>query len=263
VHLHFVTTHQAPGGPHQALRSEGAAASLMSYAHRRVEPFLSGCWGPHHRLIIDSGAFSAWSAGEVIRPEAYAEWALRFQRRWRGRLGALEFMSLDVIGDQAASWRNHQALRLAGLDPIPIVTHGVELHHLDRAMDEHPRVALGGLVPLTRDARALRGWLDACFARVLRRYKTTGKIARLHLLGVTQPWVMRRYPAFSVDSSSWEVLIRYGGAGGMLGAHEKVPHNTVAPAINVYALRQQLRLYQGLAREASEIWRARGIDFDA
>lgn len=260
MHLHLVTTHMAQAGPHQALREERAACTLMSYAHRRVEEFLRGCWTSGHRLLIDSGAFTAWSIGEVVRPEEYAEWALDFERRWRPHLGALEFISLDVIGDQEASWRNLQALRLRGLHPIPVVTHGVDLAHLDRAIEESPRVALGGLVPLTRDPPALRAWLDACFRRIARQ-RGRGALPRVHLLGVTQPWVLRRYPVYSADSSSWEVTIRYGGAAGLLGRHAKVPQNTRAPAINLYVLRQQVRAYQALAAQMTELWRARGIEW--
>ncbi len=260
MHLHLVTTHMHPGGPHRALREERAGCTLMSYAHRRVEPFLRGCWGPGHRLIIDSGAFTAWTAGEAIRPEVYAEWALQFEQRWRGRLGALEFMNLDVIGDQEASWRNLQALRVRGLDAMPVVTHGAEPVHLERAIEEHPRLALGGLVPLTRNPAALRAWLDRCFGLLLRRHAAGQRLVRVHLLGVTQPWVLRRYPAFSADSSSWEISVRYGGASGQLGVpHPKVPRNAAQPALNLYVLRQQVRAAQALAQEVSAIWAARGI----
>lgn len=115
------------------------------------------------RLLVDSGAFTAFTQGQVLRPEAYAGWALELERRWGPHLRALHFFSLDVIGDQDASWRNHTHLEQLGLQPIPIVTFGADLRHLERALG-YPYLALGGLVPWAKR----RSVLQAVARSVLR-----------------------------------------------------------------------------------------------
>jgi hypothetical protein len=58
------------------------------------------------RVIIDSGAFTAFTTGKTIDPRDYAKWSIEFKERWKGKMTALHFMNLDVIGDQDASWSN-------------------------------------------------------------------------------------------------------------------------------------------------------------
>lgn len=164
------------------LALESDTNDLLSYAYRKEEPSYQQLWDMRihltdttaqlqgdlrPRVIIDSGAFTAWSTGKRIDPRDYAEWALDFDKRWRHKMASLEFMNLDVIGDQDASWRNQAILERLGMAPLPIITFGVDLKHLDRALEEYDYIALGGLVPYSRDKVKLKKWLDACFSRVM------------------------------------------------------------------------------------------------
>lgn len=215
------------------------------------------------RVIIDSGAFTAWSTGKVIHPKDYAEWALDFDSRWRHKMASLEFMNLDVIGDQDATWRNLEILEGLGMRPMPIVTYGVDLKHLDRALENYDYIALGGLVPYSRDKVKLKSWLDACFYRVMKYRKKTGIMRRVHLLGITTDWVLKRYPCYSSDSSSWVSCLRFGG-GDAAGIKQlpRYKESDAAMAATIHTLRSEIRKYKKMQDEATKLWVSRGIAFD-
>ena len=143
---------------------------------------------------------------------------------------------------------------------IPIVTQGADKKHLHRALAQADYFALGGLVPLTRQKAKLQGWLDACYKPVVAKFQATGTMPKVHLLGVSQEWVLHRYPVYSCDSSSWVAVLRYGSTGALgKGGPQKVPHAKKEPAINVYALRQEIRKYREMEEKATALWAQRGI----
>jgi hypothetical protein len=215
------------------------------------------------RVIIDSGAFTAWTTGKSINPKDYAAWALDFDKRWRDKFASLEFMNLDVIGDQDGTWRNLSILEGLGMKPLPIITYGVDLKHLDRALENYDYIALGGLVPYTRQKDKLRAWLNACFSRVMAYHKKTGTMRRLHLLGVTTDWVLKRYPCYSSDSSSWVSCLRFGG-GDAAGIKQLPRYNESegAMAATIHTLRSEIRKYKKMEQEATNLWKSRGIIWD-
>lgn len=252
------------------LPNEKHGNSLMSYAYKKeTEQEWIHSWNRsiiadiRPRVIIDSGAFTAWSTGKAIHPKDYAEWALDFDKRWRHKMASLEFMNLDVIGDQEASWGNQKVLEGLGMKPLPIITYGVDLAHLDRALSEYPYIALGGLVPYSRDKAKLKKWLDACFSRIMAHRKKTGIMPRIHLLGITTDWVLKRYPCFSSDSSSWVSCLRFGG-GDAAGIKQlpRYKESDAAMAATIHTLRAEIRKYKKMQDEATKLWTLRGVVFD-
>ena len=91
----------------------------MSYAYKNEEPAYKPVLqqqGIRPRVIIDSGAFTAFTLGKAVDTKEYAEWAKDFDSRWRHRMDSLHFMNLDVIGDQDASWINQSILERASVN---------------------------------------------------------------------------------------------------------------------------------------------------
>lgn len=253
----------------ESLKTNNIQFHLMSYAYRSEEPAYKNVWemnsytNLHPRVIIDSGAFTAWSTGKIIRPQDYAEWALDFDKRWRHKMASLEFMNLDVIGDQDASWRNQEILENLGMNPLPIITYGVDLSHIDKAIEKYGYIALGGLVPYSKDKIKLKQWLDACFSRVLSHRRKAGVMPRVHLLGITTDWVLKRYPCYSSDSSSWVSCLRFGG-GGAAGLKQipRYKESDAAMSATIHVLRSEIRKYRKMQDEATALWASRGVEWD-
>lgn len=215
------------------------------------------------RVIIDSGAFTAFTTGKTINPKDYAAWALDFKQRWESKMAALHFMNLDVIGDQDASWANQSAIEAMGLKPLPIVTYGADKRHLIRAIEHYDYIALGGLVPWSRQKDKLAAWLDYCFSIVMAHHKKTGVMPRVHLLGITTDWVLKRYPCYSSDSSSWVACLRFGG-GAAAGIKQlpRYKESDGAMAATIHTLKAEIRKYKKMQDEATNLWSKRGIHFN-
>lgn len=252
----------------QYLPMEGISGVLISYAYKNLEKILPEMLhvSKECHLIIDSGAFTAHSTGKTIRLEEYAEWAIAFDKHWRNKLTSLEFMNLDVIGDQEKSQVNLHKIESMGLRPLPIFTYKADLSILDGLLERYEYIALGGLF----DKPNLQKWLDACFFRVMKYHKKNGIVRKIHLLGVTTDWILRRYPCYTSDSSSWTQGFRFSGGvkvwlkqGGIKA--DGIPlcsEGESAVNINIHLMRASIRHYKKMQDEATKLWTSRGITWN-
>lgn len=264
MHLHLVSwPNQKP--QFDSLMAEKPGDHLMSYASEGDEAAYAPIWESdlRPRVIIDSGAFTAWSTGKPIAPEDYADWAIGFRERWAPKMRRLDFISLDVIGDQEASWRNFHRIRSMGLDVLPVVTHDAPKRDVEAAL-EYPYICFGGLVPLANSRGALREWLDKVFSLIVERWKQTGEMPKIHLLGVGQEWVLERYPCYSSDTSSWVRSLRFGRSDVMGRSMRRLPRYTAGEgelAVTLQTLREEIRKLKRIERDATNLWKNRGIEW--
>lgn len=167
---------------------------LVSFAyldHWRKEA--SMC--PAARLMLDSGAFTSHTRGDVIDHDALIAEAT--SGRWTEAIG------LDVIGDWRASEAN--ADREHALVPgrmIPTFHLGDPWELLAKYVARSGKVAIGGMVgaPLLLVLR----FLEQVFARAWPH--------RLHSFGRIDEKILTRFPFESADSSNWLIgVVRFGG----------------------------------------------------
>lgn len=177
---------------------------LLSFHYYRdvdLDDFL-GKFPERPDVFVDSGAYSAKSLGEAIDIAAYARWV----QRWQGHITA--FANLDVIGDPVRTATNQQRMEDLGVRPLPVY-HALgdwrlDFDHLAGLCERYSYVCLGGLVG-ERGFAALMPWLVQAFQTAAR----TG--TRFHGFGQTRAEVLRDLPWYSLDSSSWGSVYRYGG----------------------------------------------------
>jgi hypothetical protein len=146
----------------------------------------------HLRVLVDSGAFTAWKAGGSIQLDDYC----RFLDKppvpiWR-------YFVLDVIGDPVATFANYQTMRKRGLNPIPIFTRGDDVSRLNEYYDTSDVVAVGGLVGTPNALSFLNGIMKHVGER------------KVHWLGITRHPFLVHYRPFSCDSSNYNNSLRYG-----------------------------------------------------
>jgi hypothetical protein len=170
-------------------------------------------------IMLDSGAFSAWSRGGAIDLQDY----IAFLQRHEHLIDL--YISLDVIAGlfpyrawrrhtiekaAAQSYANHRCMRRNNLIPIPVFHQGDSWDWLSRYLNDGE-----SYVALATDKRASRvetmDWLDQCFevlsdARGQPRVKT-------HALGLSDTSLARRHPWSTLDSTRW---LQSGGHGHIL-----------------------------------------------
>jgi len=150
-------------------------------------------------VFADSGAFSAKNFKATIDPGEYADWLHKYRDLFT------VYANLDVKGDLAAGLRNQDYLEKRGLQPLPVFHAGEPLEALEEMAVHYPYLAIGGVArefgknwspPLIR-------WFTRCFSA------TQGRSA-VHGFGITHFGVMRMFPWYSLDSSTWRSGARFG-----------------------------------------------------
>jgi hypothetical protein len=210
------------------------------------------------RILIDSGAFTAYTTGKIITPEEYGEWALNFREQWGHKVKSLHFFNLDVIGDQIGSDKNLHKLESMGLEPIPIFTYGGDSKNLQYYLDNYEYIGLGGLVG--RKTQEQLDWIRYCFSFVIKKYKKTSVLPKIHLLGITKEVILKEVPCYSSDSSSWMTCIRFGN-GKAIGK-KRIPKYTEseeALKITIITLKNEIRKYKKMQDDVTNLWKKRGI----
>lgn len=155
-------------------------------------------------LFLDSGAYSAYTQKETIDVEQYGSFI-----RQHGEHFSL-IANLDDIGDTGPrSWNNLKALEAMGCNVFPVFHLEDDEKYLVKMLDEgYPFIALGGLVGASTNV--LGNWFDRIWSKYLAQENGIPR-TNVHGFGLTDFKLMKSYPWFSIDSSSWAMAGIYGG----------------------------------------------------
>lgn len=148
------------------------------------------------RLLIDSGAFTAFTTGKTITLDSYAG----FLEKWRGCWD--HAITLDVIGDPAKTAAQTRKLHERGLPVMPVFTRGGNLAEFDAMVRDAGYVAVGGTVGLGTKPQRER------VAMLQRRAQDLG--GGIHALGVGSLSTLRVARPYSADASSISGAFRFG-----------------------------------------------------
>ncbi len=177
---------------------------LMSFHYFRkqnMEKVMRESFGepPYPPLFADSGAYSAWSLGQPIKVEEYADWL----DQWGHLFNVVS--NLDVKGDVAAGLRNQAYLERRGHRVCPVFHGGEPWSVLEDFCQHYPYILLGGLAgaSVTNGDKRVLAWLTRCF-------QIAGKRSVFHGFGMTNWQNLKLFPWYSVDSSSWGQGFRFG-----------------------------------------------------
>jgi hypothetical protein len=148
------------------------------------------------QLMVDSGAFTAFTCGRTIVLDEYAAYLQRWTGHWDHAI------TLDVIGDPVASRANTRRLHARGLPVMPVFTRSDTLAEFDAMVADCRYVAVGGLVGLPRKAQLAR------VTMLQRRAANAG--GGIHALGIGAMPILRAARPYSADASTVQVMFRLG-----------------------------------------------------
>lgn len=181
------------------------------------------------KLMLDSGAFSAWKSGKSIDIDKLIEETLN--PRWG------DTVSLDVIGDAEASARNCEYMRSRGSKAYPVFHIGDPWSLLDQYCSIYPKLGLSCRFGEAH-VQSMR-WLEQCFRRCWPHL--------FHSFGWVKEDMLMEFPFHSADTSSWINGRLFGNWKG-LGAHKmKVPGSKAL-------LVADMEFYAKLERRLKEKW---------
>jgi hypothetical protein len=164
---------------------------LLSYFYFRnksLQEFVDQI-GYQPEVLLDSGAYSAWTTGRNISPLDY----MRYIRDNQSLIS--NYVALDVVGDPDVTWYYYQIMKLKGFKPIPVYHYGTDEQHLRRYLDDGVGfVALGGTVPIP-DKYMVAQWVK----KLIGKYPGI----KFHVLGASSKPILGVEGLYSCDSSTW------------------------------------------------------------
>lgn len=207
-------------------------------------------------LILDSGAFSAFTMNTKIDITDYGKTVLKNKQH------ITRCANLDVIGDSEATYKNWLILKEMGCNPLPVIHYGSEKKWFDIYLKEHKveYLALGGLVPYTKQKTKLKKWLDYSFSLIKPYFPV-----KIHLFGVTTNWVLKRYPVYSCDSTGWLYagkrgrILEFNGSGVV--AHRDTDSLSKAHNYKQNDIRSGLA-YREFEDYLTKLWEKRGVKWE-
>lgn len=262
---------------------EGINSTLWSFAYgtSSQERDWRSCWeltrnrGMKVRVILDSGAFTAWSSGKTVKLEDYAEWAIKISKSFP--FDSIRFINLDHIpgkkglsatADQikmaaSQSLKNADTLRTLGVTPLVEVFHQDEPFELLKIINERRK---GGVIALSPrndvSVQQRELWLKKCLQYCVKEFGKEN-IPPCHGLAVTSERLLKAFPFFSGDSSTWTQCLQYGKAREI--GIKKIPPAKGGDAekmVNIHALRHNVRKFKRIESDMTSLWKLRGITWD-
>lgn len=155
-------------------------------------------------LMIDSGAYSAWTKKETLDLDSYISF---IHEKILPDFPHAVYVNLDVIGDGKASYKNWRRMRKAGLEPLPIYHVSTDEKWLRKYLAVTDYIGLGAIANMTSSKRIIS--LDRIWGKYLIG-KDRMPTAKVHGMGITSYSLMKRYPWYSIDSTSYQKSAWFG-----------------------------------------------------
>ncbi len=119
------------------------------------------------------------------------------------------FVTMDIIYNAKASWEVQKYMDESGLIAMPVFHYGEPWEYLERYLEKYEYVGVGGLGQRA-SVQSYLDFGDQIFKRVCdSRGRPQNK---MHGFAMTSIQLMKRYPWYSCDSSTWASLSRNGWA---------------------------------------------------
>lgn len=154
------------------------------------------------KLMLDSGAYTAWRKGTVIDIDEYGQFVTEHKDLFD------VCVNLDVIGSGKKSYINWRHLWDNGVETMPVWHVGTDEKWLKKYLDKTDYIGLGAIANLS-SVRRVAG-LTHIWDNYLREEEKIAKY-KVHGMGLTAVDIVTRYPWYSIDSVSPVLQAGYGG----------------------------------------------------
>jgi hypothetical protein len=205
-----------------------------------------------YRLIIDSGAFSAYNSGHEVTLDGYCSFlkAIEYSRFERA-------VQLDVVFKPEETKLNLDIMRDRGFNVSPVFTRGDDFNYFDELLTRDEYVFVGGVQSQGKGNSEPLRFANECLKR------SKGK--KVHYLAFIRPDYLIYYKPYSVDASSWSSsaqfgnLMLYDGNGRMRSFDRS--HFKTFPKPEIISLMRSLKIEMDEIKELQKLdkWRNKGL----
>lgn len=225
------------------LKANGVTNRLESYfALSKTEPSAKD----FDRYLLDSGGYSARVRGITISVAEYAAYINKFKIKYAFNLDT------NSVPETLANQKYLEENTKAYIIPIYHLSDWLDPKYrslLERYIEKYPYIGLGGSAGVSINNDMRKKFLDFCFSHTKAKTK-------VHGLGMTSNWMLERYPYYSVDSTSWQQIARFGGS--------KVHSNDMAKVKArkrhyMENLPPEVQYWVNLEESMTRLWKNRGV----
>lgn len=236
---------------------------------------------PNKKIILDSGAFSR-SAGVVdFTLEDYISFLHKYGKLFFAYI-TLDIPMRGILTTEKIEFsfvetqKNLDILEKEGLTPLPVYQRKWnKINILEKYLEKYDYICIGGTATgIFDNEEDMFRYLDNVF-ELNSKYKK-----KLHGLGQTQDIVLKKYPFYTVDSTSWlqgtksatiyeNIMDKYKPVGV---DNKAFPSWFLPPDLYdgfngiktnyVNRLNYNIAFYTEYERILKELWRHRGVDWD-
>ena len=169
------------------LHEFGATKLMLTYAqHKSYNKQLPRFKEMNFDIMFDSGGFSLWKKGINVNILDYCNYLKKNDIQ--------NYINLDVVGNHKQTMSNQKIMESEGLKPIPVFHLGSDINGLKEIVGSgYDYICLGGSVGRNRSVRI------KFFEEIFSSFPTH----RFHGLGLTDETIVRSFPFYSVDSTTW------------------------------------------------------------
>jgi hypothetical protein len=174
---------------------------------------------PNSKLILDSEAYSAYTESKRRKEKGLKNWEVKIDideyiQFIQAKKRYLDYyVNLDVINQPRESFENFLYMKKKGLDPRPVFhTEYAErdIGYLEYYLNHCNYIGIGAIADMTTKERIEK--LDPLWASNLTDNNGYPR-AKFHAFGIGSVAILKRYPWFSADATTWAID---GGFGSVL-----------------------------------------------
>jgi hypothetical protein len=150
---------------------------------------------PNVNILLDCGAYTAFTTGKVINLSKYIEYC----KKWKHRL--YRYCALDKLADSKQTKINLNIMLKAGLRPMPIFVHGDCKEHMEYLYSISDCIALGGMKI---------GHGGGYYLPYVNYAMNLAAGRKVHWFGQANQLLLNTYKPFSCDASTSSRGRRWG-----------------------------------------------------
>jgi hypothetical protein len=209
------------------------------------------CANEIQSIVLDSGAYSAFSCGVTINLTDYIQCCKELQQQFQTKL--TDIFSLDVIGGCKSSFSNKKAEKLTlrnteklwkvGIKAIPTYHLGDSEDYLMFISKNYPKIAIGGMTQL--HGKQKFEFVEQCFNRVYPK--------KIHGFGCAVVSILEAFPFHSTDASSWQL------GPATFGRWKSYPNLKIGKIncsnISYSCLESEIKYYLRLEQKIQTLWK--------
>lgn len=195
------------------------------------------------KIMLDSGAFTAWNIGKELMVEEYIDYIKR--KRDEGREFD-EVIGLDRVGDPEYTLRNCRAMKKAlGHEVIPVFHIGEDLKWLKIYCKEFEKVGLS--CRFGEPVKASYHFYEECFHAVWPH--------KYHSFGWTSEKMLESFPFQSADATSFLLAgPRYGRWKSLQSRSKDARQMRIGGPESYVGIVGELKIAQRMERKLQGLW---------